>query len=107
MCVHTLIEKNARRHPDAPAVCTWDGELSYSDLDGFSTLLTHHLVGLRVQVEMFVLLCFEKSKWLVVAMVVVLKTGGACVLLEPSHPMNRLESILNDIKAKVLLASST
>ena len=48
--------------------------------------------------EMFVLLCFEKSSWVVVAMVVVLKTGGACVLLEPSHPMNRLESILDDIK---------
>ena len=56
---------------------------------------------------MFVLLCFEKSKWVVVTMVVVLKTGGAYVLLEPSHPMNRLESILDDIKAKVLLASST
>ena len=53
------------------------------------------------------LLCFEKSKWVVIAMVAVHKTGGACVLLEPSHPMNRLESILDDMKAKVLLASST
>ena len=53
------------------------------------------------------LLCFEKSKWVVVAMVAVLETGGACVLLEPSHPMNHLESILDDIEAKVLLASST
>ena len=106
-CVHTLIGDNACRYPDAPAVCPWDGKLSYSVLDSFSMFLAHYLVDLGVHAEMFVPLCFEKSKWAVVAKLAISQARGACILLEPSYPRNRLASILDDIKATVLLVSLT
>ncbi|XP_014550376.1 hypothetical protein COCVIDRAFT_31863 [Bipolaris victoriae FI3] len=51
-------------------------------------------------------LCFEKSMWTVVAMLAVLKAGGAFVPLDPAHPRSRHDEILSQTKASVLLTSA-
>ncbi|EMD58241.1 hypothetical protein COCSADRAFT_129976, partial [Bipolaris sorokiniana ND90Pr] len=51
-------------------------------------------------------LCFEKSMWTVVAMLAVLKAGGAFVPLDPDHPASRHEDIFKQIGAKVVLTSA-
>jgi hypothetical protein len=38
-CAHHIINETARRQPQAPAVCAWDGELSYHRLDVMSAKL--------------------------------------------------------------------
>lgn len=97
-CVHTLVEEQARMQPGATAVSAWDGELTYAELDGHSSRLAQHLATLGVGAEVIVPLCFEKSRWTVVAMVAVLKAGGAFVLLDPSQPKSRLRSIVQQTK---------
>ncbi|KAI9848835.1 MAG: NRPS [Sclerophora amabilis] len=103
-CIHEMIQQQALTQPDAPAVCSWDGAFSYSELDQLSTRLAHHLVGFGIKPEVLVPLCFDKSAWTVVAMMGVLKAGGAYVALDPSHPTNRLEGIIHDTNAKLALA---
>ncbi|KAF2471468.1 uncharacterized protein BDR25DRAFT_368329 [Lindgomyces ingoldianus] len=105
-CIHDLFTEEARTRPDAPAVCAWDGELTYGELDALSTRLASHLVGLGVKLEDIVPLCFEKSMWTVVAMLAVLKAGGAFVSLDPSHPVSRHEEIFKQTRATVVLAST-
>lgn len=51
-------------------------------------------------------LCFDKSTFPVIAMLAVLKAGGVCVSLGPSQPRNRLQHIVADTKASVVLTSS-
>lgn len=104
-CLHVLLEQLAKSQPDKQAVFAWDGCLTYKELDEYSTKLALHLLDLSVGPESFVALCFEKSLWAVVAMFASFKIGGTCVFLEPSHPVSRLESILEDTNAKVLLSS--
>ncbi|KAJ5714400.1 nonribosomal peptide synthetase [Penicillium malachiteum] len=105
-CVHELIESQCQARPSAPAICAWDGEFTYSQLNALSSNLAAHLVSHGVGPETFVPLCFEKSRWTPVAMVGVMKAGGAFVLLDPSHPTARLQSISRTISAKVIVASA-
>ncbi|KAL8671338.1 MAG: hypothetical protein Q9168_004162 [Polycauliona sp. 1 TL-2023] len=105
-CVHEVIESNSRDLPlITPAVCSWDGDLTYSRLMTLSTRLSHQLALLGVGPETYVPICFEKSLWAVVAMLGVLQAGGAFVPLEPTHPDDRLKFIISDVNARIILTS--
>jgi len=104
-CVHNLFSDLATIQPEAPAVCAWDGEMTFRELDERATRLAGQLVELGVGPEASVPLCFEKSMWMVVAMLAVLKAGGAFVPLDPDHPRSRHEEIFRQTKAQVVLAS--
>ena len=104
--VHGLLEQQAERRPTAPAICSWDGNLSYSELNDLASDLASHLCELGVGPEVAVPLCFEESMWMVVAMAAVLKAGGVCVPMVPGQPIARQEAVLRDMDAKILLASS-
>ncbi|KAK1912915.1 hypothetical protein P3342_004851 [Pyrenophora teres f. teres] len=104
-CVHDLFTEQARERPDAPAVCAWDGDLTYGELDVLSTKLAGYLVQLGVKPEDMVPLCFEKSMWTVVAMLAVLKANGGFVPLDPEHPQIRQREILKQTGAAVVLVS--
>ncbi|KAI1214331.1 acetyl-CoA synthetase-like protein [Annulohypoxylon truncatum] len=105
-CVDTLIHERCLSRPTAPAVCAWDGEFSYGELDDLSSALAQHLAALGVGPEVFVPLCFEKSRWTTVAMLGVTKAGGAFVLLDPSHPEARLQRICQLVSAKLIVSSA-
>ncbi|KJK63737.1 AMP-binding enzyme [Aspergillus parasiticus SU-1] len=105
-CVHDLIQQTCARQPEAIAVSAWDGDLSYTELGRLSSRLAAHLAGLGVGPECIVPLCFEKSKWAIVAMMGVIKAGGAYVFLDPTYPIKRLQTICNEIKPRVILVSS-
>ncbi|KAK1912702.1 hypothetical protein P3342_004638 [Pyrenophora teres f. teres] len=104
-CIHDLFTEQAAARPDAPAVCAWDGELTYGELDALSSKLAGHLVQLGVKAEDVVPLCFEKSMWTVVAMLAVLKAGGAFLLLDPSLPTERLAVMCRKLGSVHALAS--
>ena len=104
-CVHELIEERALAQPNAPAVCAWDGELTYGELDKLATRLAGRLVDLGVGPDVLVPLCFEKSMWTTVAILGVLKAGGGFVLLDPSLPEQRLQAIVRQVKGSLLLSS--
>lgn len=104
-CVYQLIEGRVAQKPHAPAVCAWDGNLTYRELDVQSTRLAQHLVALGVGPGKTVPLCFEKSVWMVVSMLAVMKSGAAFVPLDPGHPLPRIQSIIDEVQGHVVLAS--
>ncbi|OTA90727.1 hypothetical protein M434DRAFT_397814 [Hypoxylon sp. CO27-5] len=108
-CVHNVFAQRVAETPEAPAVCAWDGELTYSQLDQFSTLLASRLVSseLGVGPGAIVPLCFEKSVWVPVAIFAVMKAGAASVALDTTLPRSRLESIVGQLSAKVILTSKS
>jgi amino acid adenylation domain-containing protein len=105
ICAHQEIMRQAADYPDAPAVCSWDGNLTYRELDEASNHLANHLVNLGVGPEVIVPLCFEKSMWAIVAMISVVKAGGAIVFLDPSHPIERRQLIIDTVGAQMVLSS--
>ncbi|HEX8559857.1 MAG TPA: amino acid adenylation domain-containing protein [Pyrinomonadaceae bacterium] len=101
--LHELFEAQAARTPDAVAVVYEGGRLSYAELNRSANRLAHHLRrrGLRPEARIGVLL--ERSPEMVVALLAVLKAGGACVPLDPSYPPERLRLMLEDSAAALLL----
>ncbi|PLB36947.1 uncharacterized protein BDW47DRAFT_126854 [Aspergillus candidus] len=108
-CVHNLFAQRVIETPDAPAVCAWDGQLTYRQLDRFSTLLAGRLVslGLGVGPGAIVPLCMEKSLWVPVAVFAIMKAGAASVALDTTLPCSRLETIVSQLSAKVILTSKS
>ncbi|KKK13836.1 hypothetical protein ARAM_001601 [Aspergillus rambellii] len=106
-CFHHLFAAQAQIQPDAPAVSAWDGELSYGELDGLSERLAGKLLDSGLRKGTIVPLLFEKSKWMVVSVLGVLKAGGACVGLCTSHPDSYIQGIIAQTGTSHVLSSST
>ncbi|MCJ1392592.1 hypothetical protein MMC18_005462 [Xylographa bjoerkii] len=105
LCVHDLFERQVRARPEAEAISSWDGSLSYAGLSEISTRLAHHLIGLGVGPDTIVPLCFEKSIWAIVAIMAVVKAGGAIVNVDPKQPKTRMAEIVSRVRAKLILTS--
>ncbi|KAJ5686052.1 hypothetical protein N7536_008671 [Penicillium majusculum] len=103
-CVHDIILRRGRDSLDQ-AVSAWDGELTYSELAEQSTHLAAQLVAMGIGPETFIPLCFEKSKMVVVALLGVIQAGAAFVLLDPSHPIDRLKRICKSVAAPLVVSS--
>ncbi|MET0399654.1 MAG: amino acid adenylation domain-containing protein [Longimicrobiaceae bacterium] len=101
--VHALFAAQAARTPDAVAVVSGGGRLSYAELDRAANRLANHLRGLGVGPETRVGVCMERSAELATALLGVLRTGGAYVPLDPGYPRERLAFVLEDSGAAVLL----
>jgi amino acid adenylation domain-containing protein/non-ribosomal peptide synthase protein (TIGR01720 family) len=105
-CVHDSIIQAMRSQPTALAVDSWDGQWTYSELDLLSTRLAFHLIDLGVRANVIVPLIFEKSKWMPVAMIAVMKAGGASVAMGPTQPESRLRAIIQRVSPVVILCSA-
>lgn len=105
-CVHDLISDTMQQQPQAPAICAWDGNLTYSQLDVLSARLAQHLVALGLGPGSIVPLCFEKSMWHTVAALGVMRAGAACVAMDATQPESRLQSIVQQINPRFILASA-
>ncbi|KAM7189563.1 hypothetical protein V8F20_010102 [Naviculisporaceae sp. PSN 640] len=103
---HSVIHTVALERSTSMAVNAWDVDFTYLELDILSTKLARFLQeDLSIGPESIVPLCFEKSGWAVVAMLGVMKAGGAFVFLDPGYPMARLDEIVRQVGANVILAS--
>ncbi|HEX8273414.1 MAG TPA: amino acid adenylation domain-containing protein, partial [Longimicrobiaceae bacterium] len=105
-CVHELFVEQAARTPGAVAVVAGDAVLTYAELERRSALLARRLAGLGVGPEARVGLCVERGPEMVVALLAVLRAGGAYLPLDPTHPPERLAYMLDDSGASVLLTQS-
>lgn len=106
-CMYSMFEKQVQVQPNAPAICAWDGELSYGELYRLVKKLALTLVGQGIGPEVLVPLCFEKSMWTAVAMLGVTMAGGAFVLLDPSFPEKRLHDVVGQVNARLMLSSAS
>jgi len=106
-CLHRLFEAQARRAPGAPAVVMGVDRLTYGELDALADRLADRLARRGVGPEVVVGICLERSPLLVVAMLGVLKAGGAYLPLDPSYPEERLRFLLADAAAPFVVTGRT
>ncbi|HEX3156479.1 MAG TPA: amino acid adenylation domain-containing protein, partial [Candidatus Angelobacter sp.] len=102
-CVHHLFEEQAERMPEQVAVIDGEQQLTYGELNRRSNRLVYRLRALGVRPDDRVAICMERSLEMVVALLGVLKAGAAYVPLDPGYPAERLEYMLEDTQATVLL----
>jgi amino acid adenylation domain-containing protein len=98
-----LIEEQAQRTPNAVAVSSEEGRLTYAELNAQANQIAHYLRRLGVGPEAPVGMCMERGLEMVKGLLGILKTGGVYVPLDPGYPLERLLQIVADAKAPVTL----
>ena len=102
--LHDAFRQAALESPHRTALCDGGESLRYDQLEGRSNRLAHHLRRCGVGPESLVALCLERSLQALVAMLGVLKAGGAYLPLDPDHPKQRLSFMLDDSGADWVIA---
>jgi surfactin family lipopeptide synthetase A len=102
-CIHQLFEEQVERTPGATAAVFEDQRLTYRELNVRANQLAHYLRKLGVGTETLVGISVERSLEMVVGLLGILKAGGAYVPLDPQYPKDRLEFMLEDTQAPILL----
>ncbi|MGF1425452.1 amino acid adenylation domain-containing protein [Kitasatospora sp. LaBMicrA B282] len=100
-----LIEAQVARTPDATALLSGGVELSYAELNARANQLARHLVTQGVGPESVVAVLIERRIELIVALLAVLKAGGAYLPIDPDYPTDRIAYMLADAHPAVLLTT--
>ena len=101
--IHSLVERQAARTPEAVAVRCQGDSCTYAELNAKANQLAHFLRARGVGPDALVGLSVERSIEMVVGLLGILKAGGAYVPLDPSYPSDRLEFMLEDAGVSILL----
>lgn len=105
--IHDLFGDLCRSRPTAPAIHAWDGDFTYAELDNASSRLAGLLLQQGVKPDSFVAMYFEKTAWVAVAFLAILKAGAAFLLLDPEAPKERIQSMMEQTKTAMVLCSPT
>jgi amino acid adenylation domain-containing protein len=101
--VHELFSDRAERSPDSIAVIYGERQLTFRELNERANQLADYLRKKGVEKDVPVGICLKRSLELTVALLGVMKAGGACLPLDPDYPDERLAYMLEDSQAPVLL----
>ena len=101
--LHEMFAAQAKRSPDRVAVEFGVETLTYGELDLRSNQVANLLRSLGVTSEAVVGVCTKRGFDMVVAVLAVLKSGGAYLSIDPELPVARMEAIIEDAGAKVVL----
>jgi amino acid adenylation domain-containing protein len=103
---HGLFEQQVARTPEAPALVSAEGELSYAETNAAANRLARRLRSVGVTQETRVVIFLERSPGMVIAQFAVLKAGGAFVPIDPAYPADRVALMVEDCAATVVLTES-
>ena len=105
--IHEVFADWAERTPDATALVLGEQSLTYRALDARSNQLARSLQEIGVGPETLVGICVERSLETVVAVLGVLKAGGAYLPLDPDYPADRLAFMIEDAAVPVLITQQS
>jgi len=113
--IHQLVEEQVEKTPDKIALLgpaqmkyrtymTYTTYITYRELNEKSHQLAHMLIEKGVRPDTIVGIMVERSIEMIIGILGILKAGGAYLPLDPEYPEERIQYILKDSKAKILLA---
>ncbi|WP_280363071.1 non-ribosomal peptide synthase/polyketide synthase [Nocardia wallacei] len=96
----------AAAHARRCAVRSGDTSMTYAELDAAANRLARKLIDLGVAPDALVAVALPRSAELVVALLAVLKAGGAYLPVDPDYPADRIEFVLADARPVCLITAS-
>ncbi|MFD2943648.1 non-ribosomal peptide synthetase, partial [Flavobacterium notoginsengisoli] len=99
-----LFSEQVRKNPQAIAVIYENKELSFQDLDKLSNQLARYLLSTYdIHSEGLIGVVLDRSDWLIVSFLAILKTGAAYVPIDINYPEKRKEYIRSDINSRIII----
>ncbi|KFF74859.1 hypothetical protein HX13_12800 [Chryseobacterium sp. P1-3] len=106
--IHQLFEEQVAKTPENIALVYQDAVLTYSELNERANRLAKYLIQTyNIQPDELVPLCLDRSENMLIAILAVLKSGAAYVPMDPSYPVERIEHILQDTGARLILGQES
>src|SRR5258708_12332837 len=93
-CMQELFEQQVENRPEAVALISRSGQLTYRELNARANQLAHGLRKRGVTADTRVGVCIDRSPAMIVALLGILKAGGAYLPLDPTYPQPRLHLLL-------------
>jgi amino acid adenylation domain-containing protein len=102
-----LIEAQVAAKPNNPAVLYSGISITYKELNEKANQLSHHLITVYgVQISEPVGILLDRSEYMIVAILAILKSGAAYVPIDPEYPGNRKAYILQDTSLRLLITQT-
>ena len=102
--VVSLFRRQAKATPDAEAVVFKDNRYTYQEVDDISDRIAAYIASKGLGLEDAVSVLINRSEWMAIASMGILKAGCAYQPLDPSYPKERLNFMMQDAGAKLLIA---
>jgi len=106
--IHQTFEEQVEKNPKQVAVSFNGMLLTYEALNAKANQLAHYLrQNYAVVPGALITLCLEKSEYIPIAILAVLKAGAAYVPIDPRVPDDRMRYMLEDTSSRVIITNST
>lgn len=102
----SLFESQVEKTPDAIAVSCEGQELSYRALNEMANQVAHHLIAHGTELDSLVAICLSPSLEMTIGVLGILKSGGAYVPIDPTYPVARINFMLDDIGAALIVTDN-
>lgn len=100
-------ERQVENTPDNIALVSSNSKISYKSLNNKANIIAKYIIKqLEIGPESLIALYFERSEYMLIGILSVLKSGGAYVPIDLKFPTKRLKFIIDDTKARVILTDS-
>jgi amino acid adenylation domain-containing protein len=103
--LHGVFTRHALAAPSVIAVACGESTLTYGELEAHASALALRLQAIGVMTESVVALCVERGVGMIVAILAVLKAGAAYLPIDPAYPADRVDFMVEDSGARVLVKS--
>ncbi len=101
--VHALFSQTAATSPEKMAVSCDGAQISYAELESRTNQLARHLAHTGLRKGDLVGICVERSIDMMVALLGCLKAGGVYIPIDPAYPADRINYMLDDSGARLVL----
>ena len=100
----SLFRQQAKATPESIAVVYKDKKYTYAEVDALSDRIAGYISGKGLGAEDVVSVLIPRCEWMAIASLGVLKAGCAYQPLDPTYPKERLNFMMQDASAKLLIA---
>src|SRR3989338_5812121 len=104
LTLHALFEEQVKKTPDHVALIFEEQHMTYRELNSKANQLAHYLRKQEVVPDQLMGICFHRSCEMIIAILAVLKAGGAYMPIDPVYPKKRMDYMLQDSQCRILLA---
>ena len=101
--ISQLFEEQVEKTPDNIAIVFEDKELTYKELNEKANSLAHYLRNNNIGRNSLVGIMVNRSIEMIIAILAVLKAGGAYIPIDPTYPKDRIKYMLENSNSKLLL----
>ena len=100
-------EEQVVKTPDHIALVFEEQALTYAQLNAKANQLARYIrTQTEIKPDTLIALCLNRSPEMIIAILAVLKAGGACVPIDPDYPAERISYLLEDTATKLVLTQS-